>query len=938
MGRIDRQTVTRGARARSIALAIGLGIAWLGPPTVLGAPLLAADPDRGLPGSDTTVVGRGFVALGRYRIMWDGTTTKLADVQANGDGFFQVEVTIPGNAGAGDHVIRACPFIGCPADKRVDAAFVVVAPTPEPTPQPTPKPTPRPTPEPTPKPTPGPTTRPTPQPTLGSTSPPTPEQTPALTPPPVATAQPDPAFPVAAVTPTPTPLPVVVVTPGPTPPSGVAASPGPFPDLDVIAVEVTQGIQNLANTMPLVEDRRTFARVHIDVIGALELAHTHGILEARRDGDLVGEIWPENGPITARANGGDRAALDDSLYFRLPASWLTGDIELRAFVWSHDPAFVWSKEPVWENNFETVDARFHRAQPIELHLATLHLHRSYHPTDVVREYVPFPDGGVFATEGAVGTGSILAGMWRYHPISAMSYDVMPLHVMPLDHGDGDEWDLGDCHADVVESLSSLKLSDWRPLMKDPEEDPPTNVYLEPDRSTIWVLDSTFTVDGFWIRDDGTADLSGTWTGPRVNIDGAPAFVDTCPNPGDESSSPNSTLGLYRALYDWSDTREFFVGMVDSSLPTRWGGLASGDNETAWVNMDPNVFGAASWYVTGSSTFAHEVGHLTGLKHVACKDDDGDGEPDELVGGAVDPTHPQQGRFPSCSLAEVIEHGYYGFDVYHDLFGLPEPAVISNDPGAATANRAFPLLGYKGPKWIDPYHYCRLLVYYGVPCDADDMDEPFDPPGGDGPDGFYEPPPPIDTVPADPGVPLLLVGGTLDPEANVGAIQSGTEIEDPTEALLERFGRQDQVPDTEVVAALVALDAAGIELARAPIANRSSVEERGGPFRWDVLLPLDPATERLELVGLDGQTRGSSAISPAPPIGRWTSLQPDPSGALPEIDDQVLVGVRGERCRRRRGDGHPAVQRGRRALAGGRDRAGARQSDHRHRRRTPAGHR
>ena len=38
---------------------------------------------------------------GRYRIMWDGTTQKLADVQANSNGFFEVEVTIPGGADAG---------------------------------------------------------------------------------------------------------------------------------------------------------------------------------------------------------------------------------------------------------------------------------------------------------------------------------------------------------------------------------------------------------------------------------------------------------------------------------------------------------------------------------------------------------------------------------------------------------------------------------------------------------------------------------------------------------------------------------------------------------------------------------------------------------------------------------------------------------------------
>ena len=883
---MDRSTHRRVARVHAGAawLAILLAGAWLVPSAAIAVPLLIVDPDTGLAGSETTVIGRGFVDLGRYRIMWDGVTVKLADVHADTNGFFQVEVTIPTGAAPGNHIIRACPFIGCPLDKQVDAVFTVLAP-------PTPKPTPKPTPRPTPRPTTPPGTTPTPGTTPGTTPPPTakptsPSASPSLPPP--ATGQPGPTFPEAIPTPVPTPLPVVVVTPAPTPPSGVAAPSSPFPDLDVIAIEVTQGVQNLANSMPLVAGRRTFARVHIDVEGALELAYTHGILEARRDGDLIGSIWPENGPITARANGGDRVALDDSLYFRLPASWLDGEVQLRAFVYSHDPAYVWSKEPVWQNNFETVDVRFYDAQPIELHLATLHLHRSFHPTDVVREYVPFPDGGVFATEGAHGTGAILAGMWRFHPISAMSYDVVPLHVMPLDHGTGDEWDLGDCHADVIESFNPLKISDWRVLMKDPEADLPENVFLEPDRTTIWVLDSTFKVDGFWIRDGGVAELSGTWTGPRVNLNGAPAFVDTCPNPGDESGSPNSTLGLYRALYDWSDTREFFVGLVDGSLPTRWGGLASGDNETAWVNMNPDTYANSEWYLVGATTFAHEVGHLTGLKHVACKDDDGDGVPDELVGGAVDPTHPQQARFPSCSLAEVIEHGYYGFDVYHDLFGLTTPIVISNDPGAGDPNRGYPLLGYKTPRWIDPFHYCRLLVYYGVPCDVATIDEPFDPPGGDMPGGFDEPPAPIDAPPSDPGVPLLMVGGMYDPGPGVGTVDPGTAIDDPTDELLERYGRQGEVPSNEIKAVLVALDATGAELARAPIVDRSSVEERGGPFRWDVLLPLHPATDRLGLVGSDGRSLATADVSRTAPTGRWTSLQPDPAGAIPEVDDQVLV--------------------------------------------------
>jgi hypothetical protein len=64
-------------------------------------------------------------------------------------------------------------------------------------------------------------------------------------------------LPVAVPSSTPTPLPVGVIQPTPTPPTIIL---GPVADLVVTGIEVTQGTQNLANQMPLVEGRWTAVR------------------------------------------------------------------------------------------------------------------------------------------------------------------------------------------------------------------------------------------------------------------------------------------------------------------------------------------------------------------------------------------------------------------------------------------------------------------------------------------------------------------------------------------------------------------------------------------------------------------------------------------------------------------------------------------------------
>lgn len=883
-------SITRTANHRrhtSLAMATILAASLLSaisPASVRAVPSLVIEPDSGAPGATLVARGAGFPSGIPIEIRWGaiGGAT-LADGTADSAGAFKIPFAIPATAEPIQYRVFAC--VAGTAPCPVNAADVVTvlapptpSPSPSPTPTPSPSPTPRPTPRPTPTPTPGRTPKPTPTPTPRVTARPA---TPApVTPPPSPAASgltteptptpgptfPVPSFPLTAPTPTPTPLDLIAVTPQPTPPSGVAASVEPFPDLDILAIEVTQGIQDLNNNMPLVAGRRTYARVYIDVIGADELAYTYGALEARRGGQQIGWIWPENGPITATANGGNRLDLDDSLYFRLPNSWLDGTVTLTAFVYSHEVEFAWTKEPIAENNFESETVTFYEAEPLDIHLATLHLHRSFHPTDVVREYVPTIGGELdLATANANETARILAGLRRYQPISELTFDVFPVPIEPLEHDDSDEWDLGDCSTTVVDGVGTVSLADWRPLMdEDTETDVTVDQYTVPDNPTVWVMDRTIEIDYFYPREDGTADAFGsiTGTGPAP-FPGAPAFVDTCPNPNDESGQPNSTVALQRIWYDWDDAREFFVGLVDPSLPTRWGGLAS-TLDTAWVKM--SSYTSPDWYLRGAATLAHEVAHLTGLKHVPCKDGNDDGVADEIVGGPIDPTHPQADRFPGCSLAEVRDYGYYGFDVYFDLFGLAEPVVISNNPSAPTDNVAYPMLSYESPRWPDPYHYCRLLVYYGVPCDPDTIDEPWNSPSGA--DSYWIPSGPGDPPP-DPGLPILLVSGAIGRDASGARIEGLLSIADPTTALLEGLRQQETVPPEESVARLVVRDAAGEVLYETPVADRSSAEERGDAFTFDMLVPLDPAAASVEVVDPAGRTVEALEISANAPTARWT---------------------------------------------------------------------
>ena len=139
-------------------------------------------------------------------------------------------------------------------------------------------------------------------------------------------------------------------------------------------MEVTQGIQDLENKMPLVADRRTAVRVYIRTDGG-DWHDVKGFVGGWRGNQYLGVIFSENQPITVHEDGGDRLDVDDSLYFFLPPEWPQGTLKLKVFVYSGNVNAPEEQEPSAENNFfEVNNLEFHEADDAHVMLVPLHLH------------------------------------------------------------------------------------------------------------------------------------------------------------------------------------------------------------------------------------------------------------------------------------------------------------------------------------------------------------------------------------------------------------------------------------------------------------------------------------------------------------------------------------------------------------------------------------
>ena len=142
----------------------------------------------------------------------------------------------------------------------------------------------------------------------------------------------------------------------------LAVGGGVGPDFTITAIEVTQAIQDLNNSVPLVAGKRTFARVHVRNQGTSSPA----LVTARLCGP--GRCLAPDNPgkrIQVLANP-DRARLDQSFYFELPPEWLNGNLTLTAEVNPAGPQHV--EESNTANNSLSRSVTFGAVPPLKIKL------------------------------------------------------------------------------------------------------------------------------------------------------------------------------------------------------------------------------------------------------------------------------------------------------------------------------------------------------------------------------------------------------------------------------------------------------------------------------------------------------------------------------------------------------------------------------------------
>jgi hypothetical protein len=150
-------------------------------------------------------------------------------------------------------------------------------------------------------------------------------------------------------------------------------------DLSISGLEVTQGIQNMANDVPLVTEKSTYVRVY----PAVDLADTphvtmilHGYINGYElPGSPIQPVWPE---LLVHKTGANRADLADSFLFYIPTSWRSGTVELQAEI---NPGNVIPESNTNNNTFSQT-VTFSPVNPVCVVFVPVRTHGSTASTDM----------------------------------------------------------------------------------------------------------------------------------------------------------------------------------------------------------------------------------------------------------------------------------------------------------------------------------------------------------------------------------------------------------------------------------------------------------------------------------------------------------------------------------------------------------------------------
>jgi hypothetical protein len=196
-------------------------------------------------------------------------------------------------------------------------------------------------------------------------------------------------------------------------------------DLEVIGLEVTQGIQDMNNSVPLIGGKRTVVRFHVRSQWANPTSMpVTAYLQVWRQGTYMGALQPSNsgGAITMRQNP-DRGQLDDSFYFELPPDWLGyGIVHMEAVV---NPGQKFA-EASYSNNMAEAYVESRSTVSLCVH--------------VVPIATTNPPGAYFWVD-TPGFWDIIAMLQRYYPLADSGVKIYTgKGIMPKS---GQAWNLND---------------------------------------------------------------------------------------------------------------------------------------------------------------------------------------------------------------------------------------------------------------------------------------------------------------------------------------------------------------------------------------------------------------------------------------------------------------------------------------------------------------
>ena len=193
-------------------------------------------------------------------------------------------------------------------------------------------------------------------------------------------------------------------------------------DIRVTGLEITQGIQNLANDMPLVEGRETYLRAYVaaDQFVSGVRAQLVRLVNGVPQGLVVNAGNPT---LTARPDGGKRIHSDQSFWFVLPNSWTQGAQTYRVEV-NADNAVP---ENDHGNNSRSIAANFHTAWRRFINFVPMHVHTG--------------QAGEYRAENDPHLGDILASMRALLPVSVVDIYFDSRRLYPFGHFTGREWDM-----------------------------------------------------------------------------------------------------------------------------------------------------------------------------------------------------------------------------------------------------------------------------------------------------------------------------------------------------------------------------------------------------------------------------------------------------------------------------------------------------------------